>query len=331
MIELFEPLVLYISTRLSDDSRLYYAFIGSIFGFFYSRNIGISLSSGKKNKYNSFELILLLFFAIIIPFWMLTGVRFWLAAHMVFYGFIQIQKGEKNGYLWVLCTPLIHYTFIYVMGFFLLFMIVGAKYRVFYLMYLIAFFFEGLEVGSLSDYISAISIPDELRYHVNSYANEAVATSSAMRLSDFNWYIKYNGFLLKWVVFILASFVFFDRRSALFFENNFIQKNVFSFGLLFYSVTAMFSSVPSFGRFFSIANMMLMYVSIFYIANMVRHNNFFYWMRIVVMPMALFCIIITFWQGFDKMSVMTLIGNPILAFFISNNDSLITVVKSFIL
>jgi len=98
-VDVAQPLISLLVSRLTNDPRILFAVFGLIFGYFYSRNIWFLLDrSGKGVKGSS--LIYLLTFAIVIGFWSISGFRMWTAAHIFFFGSAKyFFENKKTGIL----------------------------------------------------------------------------------------------------------------------------------------------------------------------------------------------------------------------------------------
>ena len=111
-VDLYEPTVTYIISRVTDNGSILFAVFGLIFGYFYSRNIWM-LFEHLDIKANLLLYLMIITFAFVIGFWSLTGVRMWTAAHIFFYGTSKyLIKSNKKGLLIAALSILVHFSFI---------------------------------------------------------------------------------------------------------------------------------------------------------------------------------------------------------------------------
>jgi hypothetical protein len=116
-------------------------------------------------------------------------------------------------------------------------------------------------------------------------------------------------------------------RGRTFFEKNRRWLNLFCFTLLFYSVANLFSSIPSGGRYLSIANLLALAIITLYIQNRDQEivMERFIW---AATPALLLYIVVAFRMGLYSMSATAVLGNPVTAaFFMGEHISLNDVIK----
>ena len=100
-----------------------------------------------------------------------------------------------------------------------------------------------------------------------------------------------------------------------------------SFIFLIYAVANILSTLPSGGRFQTLAAMLAVAFLAIYLQNNPRERFMRYLIPVTYPLLALF-IIVTFRAGFYQMTITTLIGNPIIALFsIGENIPIETLIK----
>jgi hypothetical protein len=109
--DFIQPLLSFITSLFTSDFKIYLLLIGAIFGFFLSRNIWTVLSLGKK-KPMWYGLLFILVFSFIYAVWDINVMRFTLATHIFFYGWIKLLLHKnKWGYLFMVLAILVHFSF----------------------------------------------------------------------------------------------------------------------------------------------------------------------------------------------------------------------------
>jgi len=108
-------------------------------------------------------------------------------------------------------------------------------------------------------------------------------------------------------------------RSRKIFEENRYWLNLFCFVLLFYGVANLFSSLPSGGRFITVANFCAVSLIVLYIQNHTRDKmmRMYTW---AVTPAILLFIIVGIRVGFLSTGATSILGNPLVALFSAGQD-----------
>ena len=119
--DFIQPFINFLVSKISGNYRVLLIFYGLLYGFFYSRNVFylIDFLRGYLNRPSVLFLISVSFLTGIMEF---NGIRYNSAAHMLVYGLIQYYVFDKKrfGITMVFLTPLMHFSFVGFVAFFLI-------------------------------------------------------------------------------------------------------------------------------------------------------------------------------------------------------------------
>jgi len=139
------------------------------------------------------------------------------------------------------------------------------------------------------------------------------------------WYAVWYTKVLSYVVFGLLIYVYYAIKKAKV-ENATILR-IYSFILLFLSVTNIVGTFPSGGRFYYIGNCVAMSFFVYLVSyNLIPtlKEHSFRW----VLPFLIFFILISFRNSLYSLSISTIFGNPLIALYtINENVSLNDIIK----
>jgi hypothetical protein len=140
------------------------------------------------------------------------------------------------------------------------------------------------------------------------------------------WYAIWYGRALNYAISFLLVFVAIKYKNKLKHVPHLHRLIYFTF--IFYSVANVATSVPSGGRFISLAKMLSIFgISLFY-QNHFRNSLSNIWLPMAT-PAFLLFVIVSIRVGLYYISVTTLIGNPIIAIFNTGNFmAIIDIIKS---
>jgi hypothetical protein len=322
-VDIYQPLVIFILSRFTEDANVLFAVFGITYGYFFSRNIWLLLDLCNKSKVDQKSWLLIISFVCVIGFWNLNGVRMWTAAHVFFYGAFQyLVNNKRNGIAFVFSSILIHFSFILPIGFFLLFVFVRISWRILYFLFISSFFISSLNISAVRTGLESVA-PSFLLPRVESYTNDEYLESVTNLNESANWYIKFHSDSLMWTIAILFTIIYFSKSSKFKDEKSF--SNLFGFSLLISSVGNITSLLPSGGRYVLLAQLFGVALLVFYHVRF-KVDLFGRWL-VLLSPLLYFFIIVSIRISFDTISVMTILGNPILALLVDLPIPLIDVLK----
>lgn len=245
-IDIFEPLISFIISRLTTNPHILFGAFGLIFGYFYSRNIWYLLNI-VKSRIDKKGVFLIFIFAIIIGFWQINGFRFWASAHIFFYGTIRyLVEQKKNGLIYVISSVFLHFAFVLPVVTLFVYLLIGNRTNYYFVFFVLTLFISELNLDNVQVGISSIA-PDLFQQKIDIFTNvDYVDNIKSDRLDNRNWRYFLYPLILKWsaVAFLVASF-FIARNKKL---PNFLI-NILSFTLFFSAISNIVSIIPSGGRF----------------------------------------------------------------------------------
>ena len=325
--DIYQLLVSWIVAIFTGNPQILFAVFAAVFGYFYVQSIWIILD---KIEYRlSYPVIFLVVaFALINPIWNINGVRMYTATQILIYGLLKIYiSGNKNGRLWVLITPLIHFSFLFPVVIILGYVFIPFKKSITSTPILFFFFLFGASLVEIDlPFLrnALLSLPDIFTEKVYSYTNTDYSIARSERLQYYAWHVKFASSSFKYVNVILISIIYLNRKKWGL-KNQFLVE-LFNLALLFGGISLILSSVPSFGRFLTVMNLMFYAVIITVFA---RYNFKVMHMRLfkITLPFILFYIVFQIRTGMDYASILTFIGNPVLVLFFDAKVPVIDFIK----
>lgn len=311
-------------------SHVFFFFVALIFGFFYSRNIWYVLER-LPEKLPRGVWVLILFFLLVCPIWLINGVRMWTAAHIFAYGAMPyLVEGKKNKLIWCFLSIFVHHSFVFPIITIAMFFLLSKRLQrkesvltILFVFYLLTLTVKSLNLDSLNTTLQ-FALPGFYENRIDGYVNEDVFERNIETASQNSWHVGFFGNIEYWVTQLLIILSFFNiRRNR---ETCEWLVPLFAFALLIYGGANILSSVPSGGRYITIARLFMVPVFIFTVSYVPLGK-----LLKTLLPLCLFFIafamIFEIRKGFDYYGIMLLVGNFITMFFVESNIPLITFVK----
>jgi len=312
-------------SRFTDSQAVLTLIYGIIFGFFFSRNMWFVLER-LEGQIKPITIVLTVCLFLIIPIWQMNGFRFWTAAHMFVYGLLPfLFDGKKSGIIISVLSLLVHFAFLIPVGVLLSYLLFGNRTLSYFIFFLITFFISEIDLAVLNNLIENYA-PDIIQERSAGYRGEdKVEAFREDTQSNTVWYAVWYGRALSWSV--MGFLVIFFIKGRRFFDENKGWLRLYSFVLLFYGFANLFNSLPSGGRYLSIANLIAVALITLYIQNREQGVAIerFVW---ITTPALFLFIVVSFRIGLYSMSATAVLGNPIIAmFFMGEHISLNDVMK----
>lgn len=313
-VDIYQPLATWLIAFFTNDPRWLFALFGAIFGFFYVMNLWFIFDKiDTRLRSSIFMILFLLTFALINPIWNINGVRMWTAAQVFVYGvFCYFINKDKKGIIWIASTFLFHFSFLFPISVFILFLIIPKRLNLLLLFFLITSFIREIDIAFIRSELSFL--PQVFHPRIEGYTNEEYI-QTIIENTNLTWRQSLSATFMKiltygWIIILYLS------------KNKWSVKTLsvtrlFEFSLFFGGFAQLAGSVASGGRFMTIANMLFFAVFIIIIfQNNIKHN--FQTQKLVSIPMLFFIIIFSIRIGFEMIGLLVLFGNPILALFIKD-------------
>jgi EpsG family len=321
-VDVLQPMLSFILSRFTDSPKILFAVFALVFGYFYSRNIGFLLDK-VRYKLRREAIPFLILFALTIAFWQINGFRFWAAAHIFIYGIFKIaEKRQLKGLLFAGLSIFMHFSFAMPVVILMVYLLLGNRLVFYFLFYFASFFITQVRPEVLVPYTTAL--PTVFEQRTESYLNEEYKETRETQQASANWYVHGRETFLRYMLTTLLLIVFIKYRSLI--TNNKPLLAILSFGLLLFSISMIFGSIPSMNRFLILSTMFIV-AAMFIFVQQGTGKIFKWWVKLPFIASFLIFTIVEMRIGFDSIGVMTLIGNPVTTLFVEDNVSLINYIK----
>lgn len=321
-IDILRIIIDLVLSRFTDSQVILTLVYGIIFGFFFSRNMWYVLER-LKGKIKPTTILLLACLFLIIPIWNINSFRMWTAAHMFIYGLLPyLFEGKRQGAVVASMTILVHFSFIVPVAVLYAYIFLGNRLVAYFIFFLVTFFFSEINMNFFNQVVKNYA-PQIVQERTESYRSESAVEDQREDTGNRPvWYARYYMAAIRWSIKGFLVVLFFKGRN--FFNENKRWLSLFSFTLLFYGVSSFFSSIPSGGRFLTIANMLALALIILYVQNR-EHEVVLKRFIIAATPLLLLFVVVAFRIGLYSMSASAILSNPVIAMFwngdyISLND-----------
>lgn len=323
-VDFYLPILNYICSRFTSNFSFLFAFAAAVYGFFYVKCLDVIIRNSKYD--NILGLLFLLYLATVIGFWYLQYLRFFTASIILQYCVLVRLYTKQNKWLLAILTPFIHFAIAPLVAFFILqkYLNFGSVYFWFILYFMCTKWlridpglFNEIELDSENSIFDNLSTKQSY-YIPESNGNEDIQSKGVIKHEakkvQLNWYITYKD------IFIGNFFYYMEWLAIVF--NRRISKSIpefnryFIFYLQFAAFGRLFVLIPQGTRLLKIATFLKgLYVYEFYNRLDVSKNKYLRFLSVVVLLNMFFYIVVTGRIAFDSMSVNTVFGGPILAFF----------------
>ncbi|MBX7046481.1 MAG: EpsG family protein [Ignavibacteria bacterium] len=324
-IDIVEPLLSYLVAQFTSDFRFLFAAYGLIVGFFYSRNIWYVL---ERIDFSSKKMLfpLLLCFAVIAPIWDLNGFRFCSATHIFLYGSLPfLFERDMKKLIFCLLSCLVHFSFVFPVIILIVYMILGNRFFIYYMIFIASMFVTSVNIEAVNE-IVANNFPEVFQVRTSGYTNveRAKELKEDAASSNLNWYVKGHENVLKWLIIIFISVIFFRGKDFVRSHQNLLR--LICFTLFLYGMSNVASLLPSGGRFIALSNLFAIVFIIFYVEIGPKETVLNKLIPLAV-PMLWLFIIVRFRMSLDTFGVSTVLGNPIVIMFFQGDTALINLIK----
>lgn len=330
-MDLYQQLLTFLISRFSDNGHVLFAAFAIVFGYFYSRNIWYVLEKLPNKRLGYLFIIVTLYF-LICPITQINGVRMWTATHVYVYGMMPyIWDKDKSKFWWVLITPLIHFSFLYVAIFAVVWFLLPYRVKtqstltlsIAMILFIVSLSINTLNLNAVSNMLAEYS-PESYEERIEGYVNADVAADSVERRALNNWYVAASGNVKHWVFNLLLLFVIPCIRRN--FSKDEKLRHLLVFALFLGSFANVMALIPGGGRFQVMSYMFKIPLILFVVMNIPQNDVFRKYVNFG-MVLLLIPFFVDIRRLFDYYSVTAVIGNFITVFFWENNVPLITFIK----
>lgn len=319
--DFIQPMLSFMTALFTSDFKIYLLLIGSIFGYFLSRNIWTVVSLGKKNPY-WYGLLFILVFSFIYAFWDINVMRFTLATHIFFFGWIKLLLYKnKWGYLFMIFALLVHFSFAIAIAVCLLYQILGKNFvKAYFIFFVISFFASELNLATIKSQISFL--PQNFIEKSDDYLDDDYKKKRVALTESKNFRGKFYQSSLKWAVGILLTTIYVHRKKI---KGNLPLENLLAFCLLFVGVFNILSVIPSMNRFQFVSYLFAFTLFFAYFNGEINFKE----KRIIYFctPLILFYFVMKIRIGFEFTGLLTLLGGPFVALIKDGDIAMIEFLK----
>jgi hypothetical protein len=320
----FKAFSFYIVSIFSSSPRVYFAFIGFVFGYFYS-GIMVTLIRKTDKIKTVLAFLLVLHFIFVIPFYSVQFVRFSTAVVVfLYFVFEYFINGKNTKFLYFSgLSILVHFTFIFPFIALILHHFLPKKLYVYFYFYLITTVVIQPEFSTVKDAIQQY-LPTTVLEEKQTYLNEDYAEDVIVKKKQANWYIDYKGQILKYVTLLLVIYLLFVKSR--FITSSKVYLDLLSFGLFFAGMANIVAVIPSGSRFYTVSYPVIWIVLTIIMTRMSYLKTNLILKAILVFFLS-FQIIVGLRYAFDSISIDLLFSNIFFMFYYVTDIPLIDFVK----
>ena len=320
-LDILQPLLTYIVAIFTDDPRFLFAVFALVFGFFYAQNIWI-LFEKVKIKPNILHLLFIIIFILLIPLWSINGFRFWTASQIFIFGALNILvKGKKSYFFISLLSLFVHFSFVFPMCILLLYLLVGNKSKLYFVLFVTSIFLNGLNIDSMKNKFNLLP---EVFQQKEVYLSEDFSKKEVEGINKTNWYIKYNNEIKNWICYTFIFCLFINRTSYV--STNKIFNNLFNFSMLYFAFANFIETMPQGVRFFPIGHMIFFFL-LCLLLNYEQKPKFIRNIINLSIPFLILIFFVSIRRAFEFIGLTTLISNPIIVYWMDNGQPIINFIK----
>jgi|WetSurMetagenome_2_1015567.scaffolds.fasta_scaffold00011_9 hypothetical protein len=317
-----QPLITFVISRFTDNPRVLFVVFAIIFGYFYSRNIWFVLERTERGI-TFLAAIFIVTFLLLNPLWNIGGFRMWTAANVFVYGtFRYLVEGKWKGLIWVFVSVLFHFSFFMPVLVLLLFIISGKRLALGYIFFVVSYFITELPVSRTGEILNYL--PVVFRIKLAGYSDPDYVKQIGDAMGQLNWYVIYADRLLKFAVLLLATAVFFLGRNSV--RERKELGYIFGFGMFLFGFANMANLLPSGYRYIILANI-FMFSYFTWVISFKPYVNILKPVFIISVPALFLADLLSFRIGLDSISLLSIIGNPIVALTTFDPTPLINYIK----
>lgn len=321
-LDILQPFLSVAVSRFTDNYKVLFAFYGLIFGYFFSRNLWILIDK-LEHPLTSISIFLLIVFSLINPIWNINGFRMWTAAQIFVYGgLVYFLEGKRKGIILAMLSILVHFSFMIPIAIFIIYFILGNRTTIYFYLFIISLFVSELDLGMVKNNLAFA--PDIFENKIDAYTNEDYREKKENIYNSRNWYVKYYHHARNYAIYLYIIVLYWKGRHDIKNYNNIY--NLFGFSLLFLGIANIISSVPSLGRFTSVALSFTLAIIILGLDVVKKNKPIINTIKLTIPALLLF-IIVSIRIGFYTIGLTTILGNPIIAYLMDGDLALDNIIK----
>jgi len=269
---------------------------------------------------------------LICPITHINGVRMWTALHVFVYATMPyLLERDRSKLWWVILTPLIHFSYLYVALFTIVYVLLPYKTKtqnyffitVAYILFFASLLVNSLNLSSVSDILAEYS-PETYEGRISQYVSQDVVDRNAEADALNNWYVAGSGIIKGWSYNILLLLLYRCLRRN--FKSNEKLWKLYVFTLFFCAFANIMSLIPSGVRFQLVSQMFIVPLILLVAMNIPKSDYFRKYIN-VFSVLLLIPFVVEMRKLLSFYSITAIFGNFITVFFWENNVALISFIK----
>lgn len=328
-VDYFNPILLYLVSRITANTHIYFMVYAFIFAILYVNNIYKIIYQCRKNSDYSLKLLFFVF-ALILSIHDFGAIRMPLAFQVYIYG---IQKylfsnNKKVALLWIASSMLIHFSmFIFIIAFLLYLFIHKLDIKYFFILFIFAHLLSSVDIAFMQSIFSFLpgGISDRLFLYTNEANLENFESGGKYYLGEMNLWGRLDSMILRY--YVLIALVWLYIKDIQLTDN---QKYLFKLSLYIYSVALLLSNMPSGYRFIlpgayiCVATILILYTNNINVKRILYPFNKWYSLAFVVFILHRFRFIL------NEVGFSVFYTNFFTMFFVDDNISILETLKKMI-
>lgn len=328
-LDFYNPVIIYLLSRITGDPHVYFMVIVLVFGIFYANNIW-DIISMCKNRFVAWSGIVLIVFSLICSLDTIGGVRMQTGFHVFFFGlFSYLINGDKKRLIWVPLSGLFHFSLFYLValaGFFLL--IRNINTWIFFIFFLIAHLINELDLEFVHNLFAFM--PEDVNERLTIYARaekiQMLKESGKFFLGASNLWARIDTNVLRFFVLLETIIIFLPGN------NNVVKKpeyrRILNFSLFLYGFSLIVANLPSGYRFITISSMF--FFAFYAVLFNQSYDELTKWVKLslkIAFPFFLIFIVKIARMILDTTSLYLFVGNFFSSFLLESNVTIIDMLK----
>ncbi|SMO50025.1 EpsG family protein [Saccharicrinis carchari] len=261
-MDVLEPVLSFLVSRITTDHRMLFAIFAATFGFFYLKSINLLHRRYLKSP-NLDALIFMGFFSLLLPVMAISGFRMWTAMWIFLYAaYHVVTKRDMRYFILAFSAVLVHWSFVSVCGILVVYFFARNRDIIYIPLAIVSFIVPYLIAPFLT--VISLRMGGVFQERYDMYSNEAYASGVQDQLQEAAWFMQIgNDLVMYFLLFaiIIIKFRFGDMMKGK------TESNLFSFNLLLLTFVNVGKTVPSLGGRFQMLFFLFatMYVFLFFV------------------------------------------------------------------
>ena len=329
-IDVFSSALTFIVSRFTDNGHVLFFFVALIFGFFYSRNVWYIL--GKlPDRLPKWTWVLIMYFFLVCPIWLINGVRMWTATHIFAYGALPfLLDGDKKKLPWCFASILVHHSFIFPIALLSIYLLISNRIiskqwiiTALFVFYLLTLTIKSVNLESFNSLLHNY-LPGFYEDRIDGYVNESSLEARQMAKQQLSWHVGFFGNILYWITQLLVVFSYFTILRN--YKRYRWIVPLFAFSLLIYGFSNILASVSSGGRYITIARMFMVPVFLL-VVSYLPLGKYFKSLLPYLMSLLALSFVFEIRKGLEFYGITLILGNFLTVPFLESNIPLISFIK----